>query len=88
MGFSTDAIHGGQEPDPATGAVTVPIYQTSTFVQKAWVNIKALNMPALQILPVLHWRKISRYLEQGFAGFGFSSGMAIDHDCVLFAKIR
>src|SRR5436190_21858760 len=32
-GFSTRAIHDGQEPDPATGAVTVPIYATSTYVQ-------------------------------------------------------
>ena len=35
MEFETRAIHEGQEPDPATGAVTVPIYQTSTFVQEA-----------------------------------------------------
>ncbi len=35
MDFETRAIHEGQEPDPATGAVTVPIYQTSTFVQDA-----------------------------------------------------
>ncbi len=34
MGFSTDAIHKGQEPDPSTGAVVVPIYQTSTYVQE------------------------------------------------------
>ena len=34
MDFETRAIHDGQEPDPATGAVTVPIYQTSTFVQE------------------------------------------------------
>src|SRR5436309_379787 len=34
-GFSTRAIHDGQEPDPATGAVTVPIYQTSTFAHEA-----------------------------------------------------
>ena len=33
--FETRAIHVGQEPDPATGAVTTPIYQTSTFVQEA-----------------------------------------------------
>src|SRR5207237_10572204 len=33
--FETRAIHEGQHPDPATGAVTVPIYQTSTFVQEA-----------------------------------------------------
>jgi len=35
MDFETRAIHDGQEPDPATGSVTVPIYQTSTFVQEA-----------------------------------------------------
>ncbi|HET8651095.1 MAG TPA: cystathionine gamma-synthase [Gaiellaceae bacterium] len=35
MDFETRAIHAGQDPDPATGAVTVPIYQTSTFVQEA-----------------------------------------------------
>src|SRR5213595_2563202 len=34
MAFKTDAIHGGQEPDPSTGAVTTPIYQTSTYVQE------------------------------------------------------
>ncbi len=33
MRFETDAIHAGQEPDPTTGAVTVPIYATSTFAQ-------------------------------------------------------
>src|SRR5947207_15629705 len=34
MDFETRAIHDGQEPDPATGAVTVPIYQTSTYAQE------------------------------------------------------
>ena len=34
MDFETRAIHEGQQPDPATGAITVPIYQTSTFVQE------------------------------------------------------
>ena len=33
MGFSTDAIHAGQIPDPTTGAVITPIYQTSTYAQ-------------------------------------------------------
>ena len=33
MDFETRAIHDGQQPDPATGSITVPIYQTSTFVQ-------------------------------------------------------
>ena len=35
MEFETRAIHVGQEPDPTTGALTTPIYQTSTFVQDA-----------------------------------------------------
>ena len=35
MDFETRAIHAGQEPDPTTGAVTTPIYQTSTYVQEA-----------------------------------------------------
>jgi cystathionine gamma-lyase/cystathionine beta-lyase/cystathionine gamma-lyase/homocysteine desulfhydrase len=35
MGFSTTAIHAGNDPDPTTGAVTVPIYQTSTYQQEA-----------------------------------------------------
>ena len=35
MGFATIAIHVGQEPDSATGAVSVPIYQTSTYAQEA-----------------------------------------------------
>ena len=34
MGFATDAIHVGQEPDPSTGAIVAPIYQTSTYVQE------------------------------------------------------
>ena len=34
-GFSTKAIHVGQEPDPSTGAVVAPIYATSTYVQEA-----------------------------------------------------
>ena len=35
MGFSTDCIHAGNDPDPTTGAVAVPIYQTSTYAQSA-----------------------------------------------------
>ena len=35
MKFATRAIHAGQEPDPATGAIMTPIYQTSTYVQES-----------------------------------------------------
>ena len=34
MKFATKAIHAGQEPDPTTGAIMTPIYQTSTYVQE------------------------------------------------------
>ncbi len=41
MGFYTDCIHAGNEPDPATGAVSVPIYQTSTYVQQGLGSTRA-----------------------------------------------
>ncbi len=76
MGFSTDAIHGGQEPDPATGAVTVPIYQTSTFVQQGLGKHKGFEYARTSNPTRLALEKNIAVLEHGFAGFGFSSGMA------------
>ncbi len=76
MGFSTDAIHVGQEPDPATGAIIVPIYQTSTFVQeelgkhKGYEYARTSN-PTRAALE----RNLAR-LEGGRFGFAFASGMA------------
>ncbi len=76
MGFSTDAIHIGQEPDPSTGAIIVPIYQTSTFVQeelgkhKGYEYARTLN-PTRAALE----RNLAR-LEGGRFGFAFASGMA------------
>jgi len=76
MGFSTDAIHTGQEPDPATGAIIVPIYQTSTFVQeelgknKGYEYARTSN-PTRAALE----RNLAR-LEGGRFGFAFASGMA------------
>jgi len=76
MGFSTDAIHHGQEPDPATGAIIVPIYQTSTFVQeelgkhKGYEYARTSN-PTRAALE----RNLAR-LEGGRFGFAFASGMA------------
>ena len=43
MGFATDAIHIGQEPEPATGAIVAPIYQTSTYVQEAFGKNKGYD---------------------------------------------
>jgi len=76
MGFSTDAIHVGQEPDPSTGAIIVPIYQTSTFVQeelgknKGYEYARTSN-PTRAALE----RNLAR-LEGGRFGFAFASGMA------------
>ncbi|MGA8185319.1 MAG: cystathionine gamma-synthase [Terriglobia bacterium] len=76
MGFSTDAIHVGQEHDPATGAIIVPIYQTSTYVQdelgkhKGYEYSRTLN-PTRAALE----RNLAR-LEGGQFGFAFASGMA------------
>lgn len=59
MKFSTRAIHAGQEPDPTTGAIMTPIYQTSTYAQTGMENIKATNMLVRVIRPVRRWRRVS-----------------------------
>lgn len=76
MGFATDAIHVGQEPDPATGAIVAPIYQTSTYLQDAMGQHKGFdyartNHPNRQALE----RTMAR-LEGGTAAYVFTSGMA------------
>jgi len=78
MRFETIAIHAGDRPDPATGAVSVPIYQTSTFKfedvgkTKGWEYSRAAN-PTRKVLE----DTIAR-LEGGKAGFAFASGMAAE----------
>jgi cystathionine beta-lyase/cystathionine gamma-synthase len=76
MGFSTDAIHVGQEPDPATGAVVAPIYQTSTYVLEATDKSKGYdyartNHPNRKALE----RTVAK-LEGGDFAYVFTSGMA------------
>jgi cystathionine beta-lyase/cystathionine gamma-synthase len=76
MGFSTDAIHVGQEPDALTGAVVAPIYQTSTYVQEELDKTKGYdyartNHPNRKALE----RTMAR-LEGGHAAYVFTSGMA------------
>jgi cystathionine beta-lyase/cystathionine gamma-synthase len=76
MDFETRAIHEGQEPDPATGSVTVPIYQTSTFAQEAvgqhkgyeYARVANPTRTALQICLAS--------LESAEHGVAFASGMA------------
>jgi len=76
MGFATDAIHAGQEPDPSTGAIMTPIYQTSTYVLEALGKSKGFDY-ARTINPTrLALEKNLAALEGGSRGFCFASGMA------------
>ena len=76
MGFATNAIHVGQEPDPATGAIVAPIYQTSTYVYEELGKHKGYdyarsNHPTRKALE----RTVAK-LEGGHSAYVFSSGMA------------
>ncbi len=76
MGFATDAIHVGQEPDPATGAITVPIYQTSTFVQEELGKHKGYEYARTSNPTRSALERNLAALERGRFGFAFASGMA------------
>src|SRR5215831_17457059 len=76
MGFRTDAIHAGQEPDPTTGAVTVPIYQTSTYVQESIGRHKGFEYARTQNPTRMALEKNVAVLERGVAAYAFASGMA------------
>jgi cystathionine gamma-lyase/cystathionine beta-lyase/cystathionine gamma-lyase/homocysteine desulfhydrase len=78
MGFKTDAIHAGQEPDPTTGAVTVPIYQTSTYVQEGLGKHKGFEYARTQNPTRMALEKNMAVLEGGVAGYAFASGMAAE----------
>src|SRR5215469_4339992 len=77
MGFATNAIHVGQEPDPSTGAVVLPIYQTSTYVyeelgkSRGGFDYARTNHPNRKALE----RTIAK-LEGGINSYVFTSGMA------------
>jgi cystathionine gamma-lyase/cystathionine beta-lyase/cystathionine gamma-lyase/homocysteine desulfhydrase len=76
MGFSTDQIHAGQEPDPTTGAVTIPIYQTSTYVQAELGKHKGFEYARTQNPTRAALEQCVATLERGERGFAFGSGMA------------
>jgi cystathionine beta-lyase/cystathionine gamma-synthase len=76
MGFSTDAIHAGNEPDQATGAVTVPIYQTSTYVQEGLGKHKGFEYSRTQNPTRIALETNIAVLEKGSRAFAFGSGMA------------
>jgi len=76
MGFATTAIHAGSEPDEATGAVTVPIYQTSTYAQDALGKNKGYEYARTQNPTRSAVERNLAALEGGRFGFAFASGMA------------
>ena len=76
MGFSTTAIHAGQEPDPTTGAVSVPIYQTSTYAQEGLGRHKGFEYARTQNPTRAACEKNLAALEGARFGFAFASGMA------------
>ena len=77
-GFSTRAIHAGQAPDPATGAVTVPIYQTSTFAQEAVGKHRGYEYARTGNPTRAALEQCIAALEGGRHGLAFASGMAAE----------
>ncbi|HZP49083.1 MAG TPA: PLP-dependent aspartate aminotransferase family protein [Vicinamibacterales bacterium] len=74
--FSTICLHAGQEPDPATGAIITPIYQTSTYVQEALGKHKGFEYARTQNPTRLALERNVAAMESGKTGFAFASGMA------------
>jgi cystathionine beta-lyase/cystathionine gamma-synthase len=73
--FETRAIHEGQEPDPATGAVTVPIYQTSTYVQEAVGKHKGYDYARVANPTRTALQECLASLESAEHGIAFASGL-------------
>src|ERR1035437_9190963 len=75
-GFATRAIHCGQEPDPLTGAVTVPIYPTSTYVQQGIGEHKGYEYSRVSNPTRARLETNLAALEGAVAARVFGSGMA------------
>src|SRR5437867_8836491 len=75
-GFATKAIHVGQEPDPSTGAVTVPIFATSTYVQEELGKNKGYEYARVSNPTRSRLEQNLAALEGGIASRVFASGMA------------
>ena len=86
MGFSTDAIHAGQIPDPTTGAVITPIYQTSTYVQDELGKNKGYEYARTHNFTRQALEKNIAVLEKGKYGIAFASGLAATHALMSLVK--
>lgn len=76
MKFGTKAIHAGVEPDPSTGAIMTPIYQTSTYVQRSPGDHKGYEYSRTHNPTRTQLQNALAALENGKHGLCFSSGMA------------
>ena len=76
QGFSTRAIHAGQEPDPTTGAIMTPIYATSTYVQESPGVHKGYEYSRSQNPTRMAYERCVADLESGTQGYAFASGLA------------
>ena len=74
--FATRCIHGGQAPDPLTGAVMPPIYATSTYAQSSPGVHKGYDYARTANPTRGAWERCIADLESGTHGFAFASGMA------------
>jgi cystathionine gamma-synthase len=86
-GFETLAIHAGQEPDPTTGAVVVPIYQTSTYVQQEVGQHKGYEYSRSGNPTRTALETCLAALEQGVRGLAFASGLAAE-DTILRTVLK
>jgi cystathionine beta-lyase/cystathionine gamma-synthase len=86
LGFATRSIHVGQEPDPLTGSVTVPIYPTSTYVQQGIGEHKGYEYSRVSNPTRTRLEQNLASLENGVAARVFSSGMAAIHAIVTMLK--
>lgn len=85
-GFETRAIHAGQDPEPASGAVTIPIYQTSTYAQSAVGVHKGYDYARTDNPTRTALQECLASLEDGRFGLAFASGMAAITTLLLYFK--
>ncbi|KFZ27935.1 MULTISPECIES: cystathionine gamma-synthase [Pseudidiomarina] len=76
MKFATKSIHGGQAPEPATGAVMPPIFTSSTYIQESPGVHKGFEYSRSHNPTRFAWERAVASLESGSHGYAFASGMA------------
>src|SRR5688572_33081682 len=86
--FATVCLHAGQQPDPTTGAIITPIYQTSTYVQDALGQHKGFEYGRTQNPTRSAVEANLAAIEGGRAAFAFASGMSAIHAIVTKLSAR